>query len=324
MSGLKRANVLKLKPKRIDERINFECLKCSSETDAFKGTKRHTKKMCRECFGKGRDKRPRELNELDGKQWAAYSKSVEKFPDTRSDKQRFHGAAFPLSLAKQHIEMYSKAGELVVDPFVGVGTTADAAQELGRRCVGFDINAEFIKLARRDSRPSRGVKLICDDALNMRKHIDEKSADMLLTSPPYSNLLKTVKGSFAYKWKDHSKLSSIRNPPRYSNLPKDFGNLDYDVYIERITDLMRSSALILKPRAYSVWVVKDFRNVKQNIPYVNFHGDIIRCAEAGGFQLWDIRIYDQTQFRPLVCLGFPSRNFYLNIGHSYILVFRNA
>jgi DNA modification methylase len=293
------------------------------QTDAFEGTERLSKRLCRDCFGKREDKRPRELNDLEGKQWAAFSRSVEKFPDTRSEKQRIHGAAFPLSLAKQHIEMYSKAGDLVLDPFVGVGTTADAARELGRRCLGIDISPEFIKLARRDCGKSRGIDLICDDALNLRKHASPRSVDLLLTSPPYSNLLKTVNGAFAYKWKEHSKLASIRNPPKYSNLQHDLGNLGYAAYLDRITDFMRESAAVLREHAYSVWVVKDFRNLKQGVPYVNLHGDMIQCAQKAGFQLWDIRIFDQTQFRPLVCLGFPSRNFYLNIGHSYILVFRN-
>ena len=69
-------------------------------------------------------------------------------------------------------------------------------------------------------------------------------------------------------------------------------------------------------------MVKDFRALKEGIPYVNVHSDVIAQAQQAGFELWDIRIYNQTRFRPLVCLGFPSKNFYLNIGHSYLLVFR--
>ncbi len=220
--------------------------------------------------------------------------------------------------------MYTKAGDLVIDPFVGVGTTADAAKQLQRRCVGIDINEEFVKLARQDFRASDNIEIVCDDALNLAKHVRPRTADMLLTSPPYSNLLNNVKGAFAYKWKEHSKLGSKRNPPTYSKSPEDLGNLDYDDYLKQIVTIMKLSGAALKERAYSVWVVKDFRNLKGKTPYVNFHGDIIRCAESAAFQLWDIRIFDQTQFRPLVCLGFPSRNYYLNIGHSYILVFRNG
>lgn len=313
-----------VRAKRNQNRVHFDCSGCGAHTDAFKETERGEKQLCRVCFGKGKDRRPRELNDLDGKAWAAYSKSVEKFPDIRSDKQRVHGASYPLSFAKQHIEMYSKKGDLVIDPFVGVGTTADACSRLGRRCVGTDINREFIKLAKDDLKGSKSIKLVCDDALRLGKYVDDGSADLLLTSPPYSNLLKTVKGSFAFKWKEHSTIGTKRNPPKYSDASNDLGNLEYSDYVTQITEVMKVSAKALKKGAYSIWVVKDYRDLKRKVPYVNLHGDTIKCAEAAGFTLWDIRIFDQTQFRPLVCLGFPSRNYYLNIGHSYILVFRNG
>lgn len=304
-------------------RITYSCKRCNVDTDGFEQTRRSEQLLCRECFGKKEDLRPRELNDLDGKAWAAYSRSVERFPDTRSEKQRTHGAAFPLSFAKQHIAMYSKKGDLVIDPFVGVGTVLDAAILLDRKAVGLDINPKFIQLAQDDLPRRHGVKAICDNALHLGKHVKPGSANLLITSPPYANLLKKVKGAFAYKWKEHSKISSIRNPPEYSTMPDDLGNLPYDDYLDSIAKVMQVTHKALKPTAYSLWVVKDFRDLPGGRPYVNLHGDIIACAEKSGFKLWDIRIYDQTQFRPLVCLGYPSRNYYLNIGHSYVLVFRN-
>ena len=48
-----------------------------------------------------------------------------------------HGAEFAVLLAGRCISLTSKPGDLVLDPFVGSGTSALAAMELGRRCVGF-------------------------------------------------------------------------------------------------------------------------------------------------------------------------------------------
>ena len=76
------------------------------------------------------------------------------------------------------------------------------------------------------------------------------------------------------------------------------------------------------PGAYAVWVVKDFRALGEGVPYVNLHGHLMERAERAGLTPWDVRIYDQTRYRPLVCLGYPSRRFYLNIGHSYLVVLR--
>ena len=306
--------------------MTFNCVSCGRETDAPLLTQRAILHLCRGCFGKRKDTRPRELNELTGAEWARYSKSVEEYPDTRSHKQRLHGACFPKSLAIQQIEIFTKRGETVLDPFVGVGTTLDATMELGRHGIGIDLNAKFARLAKKDLKGATKFgltqRIIIDDARNLTRHIARESVDFILTSPPYGTLLKSVKGSFAYKWREHSMLDPIRNPKPYSSKRQDLGNMSYDQFLVAIEDVMRCLLVVLKPGSYAVWVVKDYRNLKHGVPYVNFHGDVIDVGRRAGFLLWDVRIYNQTKYRPLVCLGFPSRNFYLNIGHSYLLTFK--
>jgi len=233
-----------------------------------------------------------------------------------------------MSLALQQIEIFTKRGGTVLDPFVGVGTTLDAAMKLERNGIGIELNPKFARLARRDIKQAQKVGLsqtvIVDDARNMTAHVPKNSIDFLLTSPPYSTLLKSVRGNFAYKWREHSAIDPIANPRPYSKKRGDLGNMLYPQFLEAIGETMKASLIVLRPESYAVWVVKDYRDVKHNVPYVNFHGDIISGATRAGFVLWDIRIYDQTKFRPLVCLGFPSRNFYLNIGHSYLLTFKKT
>jgi DNA modification methylase len=58
-----------------------------------------------------------------------------------------HGAEFPLALAGRCIALTSREGDLVLDPFVGAGTTAVAAVLLGRRCLGYDISEKYIDVA---------------------------------------------------------------------------------------------------------------------------------------------------------------------------------
>jgi DNA modification methylase len=57
-----------------------------------------------------------------------------------------HPATFPISLAKKVIELFSHQGQLVLDPFVGSGTTLIAANDLNRNCVGFDLQAQYVEL----------------------------------------------------------------------------------------------------------------------------------------------------------------------------------
>lgn len=304
------------------KKVKYACVSCGLDADALIGTRRADAKLCRTCFGKRKDNRKNELNNLTGKEWASLSKSVEEYTGNRTQKQKDHGACFPLSLAEQQIKIYTKKGQLVFDPFMGVGTTAEAAEKLGRKSVGIELNIEFVKLAKRDIRNKKHQKIFCADVRDMLKYLKPNSVDFQLTSPPYATLLKTVKGNFAYKWQEHSKLTPIGNPPPYSNKKRDLGNLSYSDFIDEIGQVLRNTYKVLKAGAYAAWVVKDYRDLKNNKPYVNFHTAIIESAESSGFVLWDIKIYDQTRFRPLVVLGYPSKNYYLNIGHSYILIFR--
>lgn len=58
-----------------------------------------------------------------------------------------HPAVFPLQLALDHIRTWSNEGDLVVDPFIGSGTTAVAAKRLKRHYIGFDICDEYCEIA---------------------------------------------------------------------------------------------------------------------------------------------------------------------------------
>ena len=58
-----------------------------------------------------------------------------------------HGACFPLDFAKKLISLFSKEGDLILDPFVGSGTTAVAAKQLNRNYIGFELIENYVKIA---------------------------------------------------------------------------------------------------------------------------------------------------------------------------------
>jgi len=58
-----------------------------------------------------------------------------------------HSAAFPIELPSWFIRLFTKQGDVVLDPFLGAGTTALAAARLGRRFVGIELQQEFVALA---------------------------------------------------------------------------------------------------------------------------------------------------------------------------------
>jgi DNA modification methylase len=60
-----------------------------------------------------------------------------------------HPAPFPVELPERLIQLYTYRGDVVLDPFVGSGTTAVTAVRTGRRYVGYDTEPVYIELAKR-------------------------------------------------------------------------------------------------------------------------------------------------------------------------------
>ena len=69
-----------------------------------------------------------------------------------------HPAPFPEALAKGHVESWSNAGDLVLDPFAGSGTTCKAAKELNRHWLGIEINPAYVEICH---------KRLAQDVLNL-------------------------------------------------------------------------------------------------------------------------------------------------------------
>jgi len=60
-----------------------------------------------------------------------------------------HSAAYPVELPSWFIKLFTKPGDVVLDPFMGSGTTAVACQELARSFVGIEVSNEYCELALR-------------------------------------------------------------------------------------------------------------------------------------------------------------------------------
>lgn len=77
-----------------------------------------------------------------------FTKSIWNFP-TVSAKRIGHPAPFPEELPYRLIQLYTFKNEVVLDPFVGSGSTCLAALKSGRNYIGYDIKEEYVKLAKK-------------------------------------------------------------------------------------------------------------------------------------------------------------------------------
>ena len=101
----------------------------------------------------------KEQSKMTTEEWNTYFNGHWYIKGARQDK---HLAMFPEELPKRLIKMFSFVGENILDPFLGSGTTALAAKNLGRNSVGYEINPEFIPLI--DSRINSNNDLLKNNA----------------------------------------------------------------------------------------------------------------------------------------------------------------
>jgi DNA modification methylase len=274
------------------------------------------------------------LNNISGSEWASLSKSIVSYGGAIAEKRRMHGAAFPIELVEHFIKVFTIAGDNVLDPFMGVGTTADACRFLNRNSFGFELNPNFYEYATKGPEEidikNKKIFDIKTDIFNescqhIKDHIPNNTIDLTITSPPYSNHLHKIANGFAtYTYEKNiykGQGRKLANP--YSNMDVDFGNQTWEGYSKLILDLMKDLLDVSKEGSYNVWVVRDYRDVEEHIPYVNLHGKIMELGIKAGWIITDVVIWDQSAQRKLVKLGgIKARRFYFNIGYSYIIIFR--
>tara|TARA_B100001996_G_scaffold309157_1_gene250771 strand:- start:31 stop:936 length:906 start_codon:yes stop_codon:yes gene_type:complete len=104
-------------------------------------------------FSKGDYKLPRlkiekeeRCDTIESKEFVEFTKSIWRFP-TVSAKRVGHPAPFPVELPRRLIELYSFKGDIVMDPFMGSGSTCIAALDTNRRYLGIDIDQDYCELA---------------------------------------------------------------------------------------------------------------------------------------------------------------------------------
>ena len=154
---------------------------------------------------------------LTAKEWLKNQMGVWQFTYEKRDvrDKSVHPATYPIALPRRLIEQFTHQGELVLDPFVGSGTTLVAAQDANRNAVGFDLSADYVELSSQRLDDNRGLLseatqvAIHADAHSIPQYIGPESASLVVTSPPYANLLNRKRKNKSRRDRKNDQLVRI-------------------------------------------------------------------------------------------------------------------
>ena len=269
---------------------------------------------------------PKHLNCLTAKDWIKRQIGVWQFAYERRDirDRQAHPAAFPIALAQAVIALFTHRGELVVDPFVGSGTTLVAAHDLERNAAGFDLQPRYVDLAHERlqglSSPAAATNqvAICADARSIASCLREESVSLIFTSPPYANLLNRQRRNKSRRG-NLRKNDQYLKVEQYSQDPRDLGTLSLDAYRQEMATIFASLLPLLRPRAHCVINVPDMWWENRRI---TLHVALIEALQSVGYELRNTIIWDRTNIVNKVGIfGWPSNYITMGTTFEYLLDF---
>jgi DNA modification methylase len=212
-------------------------------------------------------------------------------------------------IARALLEMYSRPGDLVLDPFMGGGTTLIEALVLGRNALGFDVSPFALEMtaARLRELREKGVRdslfglpdVVVEARCGYARELDgveKQSIDFICTHPPYGDALK-------YTEHDPRDLSRITEPAKF---------------LDELAIAGARFMEVLKPGGRCAILIGDLRRE------LKLHALGFECVgrfKSLGFDLDEVIIKPQHRDRSTE-FYFKERRFSLRLAHEYLLVFK--
>lgn len=263
------------------------------------------------------------LNHLTGKEWTKSIKSWFIFDAIQSDikeekeitqkaglNSEDHPATYSPTMMSEFISFFTKEGDLVLDPFNGIGSTLVGCDRTGRKGVGIELNEKYFEITklRTKQKVIHGSSEKIGELLKANKI---KDINFSISSPPYWNILQRSTGSF------EKKRSEKNLDVQYSDKEVDIGNIDsYEEFVDRLAEIYFQIYDYLVPKAYLVVIVKNIKKAGKNYPLA---WDLAkRLTEK--YALKDEKIWCQDKVG-LAPFGYPFA-YTSNIVHHYCLIFR--
>lgn len=241
------------------------------------------------------------------KNWSPENFTLEKtsiwsFPDRGS--WATHDGNYPGNwspyVPRNLILKYSEEGDLILDQFVGGGTTLIEAKLLNRNCIGVDVNIKSLERCQEKTdfeySNSGSVYLRHRDARDL-DFIPNEGIDFICTHPPYADIIKYSRDNV-----------------------HDLSLLSYRDFILELTAVAKEAFRVLKFGKYCAVLIGDIRKKGMIIP-LGFH--TIQAFCSSGFSLKEVIIKEQHNMRGTGKWWGKNRDFYL-LAHENLYVFQKV
>jgi len=265
---------------------------------------------------------PTHINCLTPKEWLKSQVGVWQFSYEARDirDKNAHPATFPIALSRKVIELFTHEGELVLDPFMGSGTTLVACNDTNRNAIGFDLAQKYIDLYESRMADQAGLFstarqiAIQDDARNITNYVEPETLSLIWTSPPYANLLNRKRKNKSRRNRNNEQLNKVE---QYSQDPRDLGTMAIEEYTEAMGDVFDKLLGLLRVKAHCVINVPD---MWWNNSRVTIHVSLIEELRKRGYELRNIIIWDRRNVvNGMGIFGWPSN--YILLSAEYRLHF---
>lgn len=260
------------------------------------------------------------VNDLTGREWVFWTRSVitKPYPPNLQHALRNrHGGQKPPDLCADLLRVFTKSGQAVLDPFMGVGGTLLGAARCGRTAVGIEINPEWIGVYREVCAREGLAELeaITGDAREVLPRLSQRVFDCVLTDVPYWSMDTVSRSRGTYK-----KVGSAAKPARASKLSA-FQSSTFRSkaeWLARMAEIFGLAASLLKPSGYLLTFIGDMYRDNE---YHGLSADLAGAIAQIPGLVWKANLVWYDVSKKLHLYGYQY-SYIPSLIHQNILVFR--
>ncbi len=235
--------------------------------------------------------------------------------NTNGHSNDYHGNYIP-QIAQQLYERFTQKGDIILDMFLGSGTSAIEAKHMNRRCIGVELKPEQVEIVKNKFSQKElvtDIRLICNDSADIsvkekiQANLDimrKEKAQFLILHPPYDDIIK-----FSDKKED---LSNCPSTEKFYELFKQVAQNGYDML-----EKGRFAALIIGDKYANGEIVPLGADCAQKMREIGFKMKAVIVKNMEGNERAKGKTANLWRYRAL------NGGFYI-FKHEYIYVFQKV